>query len=67
MTARTKPPARRYHAAVWSEPLITELGRPGRRGVVPPAVEPGIAEMVGSAESLVPPGPGDRRRRHCRN
>ena len=25
---------RRYHAAVWDEPLVMELGRPGRRGIV---------------------------------
>ena len=28
---------RRYHAAVWDEPLVMELGRPGGRGVLPPA------------------------------
>ncbi len=28
---------RRYHAAVWDQPLIMEQGRPGRRGAVPPA------------------------------
>ncbi len=28
---------RRYHAAVWDEPLIMELGSEGRRGFVPPA------------------------------
>jgi glycine dehydrogenase subunit 2 len=25
---------RRYHAAVWDEPLVLELGRPGRRGML---------------------------------
>ena len=25
---------RRYHAAVWDEPLVMEMGAPGRRGVV---------------------------------
>lgn len=28
---------RKYHAAVWDEPLIMEQGSPGRRGSVPPA------------------------------
>lgn len=45
---------RRYHAAVWDEPVVIELGAPGRRGVVPPATEPEIAEAVGDAEALVP-------------
>ena len=31
MTARA---LRRYHAPVWDEPLVMELGRPGRRGRV---------------------------------
>ena len=25
---------RRYHAAVWDEPVVMEMGAPGRRGVV---------------------------------
>ena len=25
---------RRYHAAVWDEPLVMELGREGRRGQI---------------------------------
>ena len=28
---------RNYHAPVWDEPLIVEMGAPGRRGAVPPA------------------------------
>ena len=42
---------RRYHAAVWDEPLVMELGRPGRRGFLLP--EDGGA---GDARSLVPEG-----------
>ncbi|MDX6455493.1 MAG: glycine dehydrogenase subunit 2 [Gaiellaceae bacterium] len=38
---------RRYHAAVWDEPLVMEMGAPGRRGVV--FEEPGE-----DVESLVP-------------
>jgi glycine dehydrogenase subunit 2 len=30
-------PIRQYHAPVWDEPLIMEMGAPGRRGAVPPA------------------------------
>jgi glycine dehydrogenase subunit 2 len=37
---------RRYHAAVWDEPLVMELGRPGRRGVLPPAGDPGGADLL---------------------
>jgi glycine dehydrogenase subunit 2 len=47
---------RRYHAAVWDEPLVMELGRPGSRGIEPPPVESGIAEEVGDADDLVPAG-----------
>lgn len=28
---------RRFHAASWDEPIVYELGAPGRRGIVPPA------------------------------
>jgi glycine dehydrogenase subunit 2 len=37
---------RRYHAAVWDEPLVMEMGRPGRRGMLLPAAEPGAADLV---------------------
>lgn len=37
----SKAELRRYHAAVWDEPLIMEMSAPGRRGNVPPdAIEP---------------------------
>jgi glycine dehydrogenase subunit 2 len=39
---------RRYHAAVWDEPLVMEMGARGRRGVV--FDEPGV-----NVEQLVPP------------
>jgi glycine dehydrogenase subunit 2 len=45
---------RRYHAAVWDEPLVMELGSSGRRGAVFGEPEPGIASVVGDAEALVP-------------
>ena len=44
---------RRYHAAVWDEPLVTELGRPGSRGVEVPPVEPELDAEVGDADALV--------------
>ena len=50
--AKSQP--RRYHAAVWSEPLVMELGLAGRRGTLPPAVEPAVAALAGSPEALVP-------------
>ena len=40
---------RRYHAAVWDEPLVMELSREGRRGFVVPD-----AGVPGDAASLVP-------------
>jgi glycine dehydrogenase subunit 2 len=47
---------RRYHAAVWDEPLIMEMGRAGSRGMEVPPVEDGIAAAVGDADDLVPAG-----------
>lgn len=51
---------RRYHAAVWTEPLVTELGGSGRRGVFAPSLEPEIQNSVSDVETLVPIG-GRRR------
>src|SRR5436190_22523456 len=45
---------RRYHAAVWDEPLVLELGRPGSRGIEIPPLEPELGEL-GDAEELVAP------------
>jgi glycine dehydrogenase subunit 2 len=45
---------RRYHAAVWDEPLVMELSRGGRRGLLVPEAEPEIVERVGDAASLLP-------------
>jgi glycine dehydrogenase subunit 2 len=50
----TDPKVRPYHATVWSEPLIHELGREGERGIILPAVEGEIVKSVGKAESLIP-------------
>lgn len=46
---------RRYHAAVWDEPLVMELGRPGSRGVEVPPVEPELEAEIGDADALVAP------------
>jgi glycine dehydrogenase subunit 2 len=45
---------RNFHAARWDEPLVMEIGRPGRRGIVFEDVEPGVRELVGDPASLVP-------------
>ncbi len=42
-----------YHAARWDEPIVLEMGRPGRRGTLVGAAEPDVA-AVGDASSLVP-------------
>jgi glycine dehydrogenase subunit 2 len=50
----TQPRVRSYHAPVWSECLIHELGRGGERGVILPVVEEEIKKAVGKPEVLVP-------------
>ena len=45
----TRTAVREYHSAQWNEPVIMEMGAPGRRGAVPP--EPWNA---GDASALVP-------------
>src|SRR5258708_13255539 len=52
MTAKGK--LGRYHAAVWDEPVVMELGYPGRRGQIFAAADPKIRKAVGNAKSLVP-------------
>jgi glycine dehydrogenase subunit 2 len=42
----TDPTQRRYHAHVWSEPLIVELSRPGERGIVVPPPARDVAAYV---------------------
>ena len=43
-----------YHAPVWSEPVILEMGYPGRRGVIFSDVEADVQAAVGSADGLIP-------------
>jgi glycine dehydrogenase subunit 2 len=45
---------RKYHAPVWDEPLVLEMGSPGRRGFVAPAAEPDVVAATGEVESLLP-------------
>ena len=47
---------RRYHAAVWDEPLVMEMGAPGRRGITFDEPEPDIAALVGDPLALLPQG-----------
>jgi glycine dehydrogenase subunit 2 len=50
----TRP--RRFHAARWREPVVMELGHPGRRGQVFAPADPAIHAAVGDAGALIPPG-----------
>jgi glycine dehydrogenase subunit 2 len=51
---KAQEPPRRYHAPVWNEPVVFELGRKGERGIRIPEVEQEIAATVGDAKSLIP-------------
>jgi glycine dehydrogenase subunit 2 len=45
-----------FHQAAWDEPLIVELGRPGRRGVIPPSAGDEIRRRAGDVVEALPPG-----------
>ena len=45
--------ARTFKQAFWDEPLLKELGRPGRVGMTPPA-DPAIGREVSNPSSLIP-------------
>jgi len=45
---------KKYHAPVWDEPIIMEMGRKGRRGIVIPEVEKEVKAAVGDAERYIP-------------
>lgn len=45
---------RKYHAPVWSEPIIMEMSHRGERGILMPIAEDEIKTAVGDAESYVP-------------
>ena len=46
---------RQYHAPVWDEPVIMEMGHAGRRGLIFDKAERAIVDSIGSIKSLVPP------------
>ena len=46
---------RTFQAANWDEPIVMEMGSPGRRGAVFWETEPGIPDTVGDATDLIPP------------
>ena len=46
---------RAYQAAKWDEQIVLEMGSPGERGYIPPAVEPEISAFSGDAAALIPP------------
>ena len=43
-----------YHAPVWSEPVVMELGHPGRRGQIFAKANAKIRKAVGEAKGLLP-------------
>lgn len=49
-----KSKIRKYHAAVWDEPLVMQLSQSGRRGAYPPVTESGIKSLIGDVEDLIP-------------
>ncbi len=49
----SNPSLRRYHAAVWDEPIVLEMGRDGRRGMLIPEPEAGV-RAAGTVDALVP-------------
>lgn len=51
-----KPAIRRFHQARWDEPVIFELSTPGERGLLVPAVEPGVRDAVGDVLAELPAG-----------
>jgi glycine dehydrogenase subunit 2 len=50
----SNPSLRRYHAAVWDEPLVLEIGREGRRGMLVPEPEAEVRATAGTLDALVP-------------
>jgi len=51
---------RRYHAPVWDEPVVMEMGSEGRRGMRLPDAEPEVRAVAGDVDSLL--AVGQRRR-----
>ncbi len=49
-----KPRPRRFHQARWDEPVVFELSRPGRRGVLLPPVDEEVRRQVGDPAGELP-------------
>lgn len=49
-------PLRAYHAARWDEPIVMEMGHPGRRGMTFAEADPEINSAVGAVGQLIPAG-----------
>lgn len=47
---------RDFHEARWDEPILMEMGAPGQRAILVEEVEARVAEAVGDAAALLPPG-----------
>lgn len=45
---------RNYHGARWDEPIIMEMGMEGQRGLLVPAPEAAVTDLVGLASDLIP-------------
>ena len=45
---------RQYHAAVWDEPVVMEMGRPGARGQIFSTPEPEVTAAVGEPAARIP-------------
>ncbi|MBA7538385.1 putative glycine dehydrogenase (decarboxylating) subunit 2 [subsurface metagenome] len=45
---------RKYHAPVWSEPIIMEMGHEGERGISITEAEEEVKAVVGDAQSYIP-------------
>lgn len=48
------PELRRYHAHVWDEPIVMQMGQKGERGIILAEVEDAIKSTVGEAGSYIP-------------
>lgn len=44
----------RYHAASWDEPVVLSMGRPDRRAMHAPEIEPDVHAAVGDAAARIP-------------
>ena len=52
--ASEKPQLRQFHSASWDEPVVMELGFPGRRGQVFAKPDATMVKKAGAPDSLIP-------------